>query len=303
MLTSISDCSGAQFILGTEIFTEPGDYMVFVTAANGCDSIYNLSLEVLPENIFTLHELICSGDIFIIGGNIVNQPGDYTFILEAANGCDSIVNLSLTVVPDINSSVEELLCSGDVYIIGGDTLNEAGNYSYTLQASNGCDSLVQLTLLIDIVPNSVTVTGNTLTADLPDAFYRWFNCDTGEDVPFASDQSFTPTVTGNYAVYITDQFGCTGTSECIHVVITSVAEQELSKKITLYPNPANDRVFIVHDNGYAVESVTITDVYGQRVHDLKLGENSIDVSGLVAGMYLLRIKIEGKEVVKKVMIM
>lgn len=298
-----SICFGEEFIIGSDVLTEPGNYTIFIAASNGCDSIINLTLDVLPDINVSLIEVICSGGVFVIGGESLTDAGDYTFVFEAANGCDSIVNLSLSVLPDFDVPIDELLCEGDVYIIGGDTLDEAGTYFYTLQASNGCDSIVHLTLFFDFVDNTVTLTETTLTANMSNAFYQWFNCDTGEDVPFASSQSFTPTVTGNYAVRIEDQFGCTAVSACTHVIITSTEDEALSNKITLYPNPASARIFILHAENFTVESVTVTDMCGQQIQDLTLeNDNSIDVSNLVGGIYLMRIKVDGREVVKRVMI-
>ena len=59
-----------------------------------------------------------------------------------------------------------------------------------------------------------TIGGNsdTLTASISDAgiTYQWQQCETGIIIPGATNQSFVPTQSGNYAVVITDEQGCSG---------------------------------------------------------------------------------------------
>ncbi len=70
----------------------------------------------------------------------------------------------------------------------------------------------------------VTQTDVTLTADQNNATYQWIDCD-NNNAPISGEtnQSYTPTVTGNYAVEVTVN-GCTSVSECILVDFTGVDE-------------------------------------------------------------------------------
>ncbi|MEO5906745.1 MAG: T9SS type A sorting domain-containing protein, partial [Saprospiraceae bacterium] len=243
---------------------------------------------------------ICEGEVFTLGGIEFTIPGVYPVLLEGSDGCDSTVVLTLQVIGPVTVSFEESICSGEVFVINGEIFSEPGDYVVLITAANGCDSIVNLSLDVDVVDNSVTVTENTLTANLSNAFYQWFNCDTGEDVPFASGQSFTPSVTGNYAVRITDLFGCTIQSGCTMVVITGI-EDLLSDKISIYPNPANDRIFILNNTGFKIESIGLMNILGKKLNaTFQFNGNSIAINSLAKGTYLVSVKIEGVEVVKKV---
>jgi hypothetical protein len=80
-------------------------------------------------------------------------------------------------------------------------------------------------------------------------------------------------------------------------------------KLTVYPNPASKRLnvsFGADANGRA--AVVITDLLGKTVKTLNLGVqkglnlHGIDVSGMVQGIYFLRITRDGKAVTRKVLI-
>ena len=71
---------------------------------------------------------------------------------------------------------------------------------------------------------SVTQTDVTLTADQDNATYQWIDCDNNNSpISGETNQSYTPTVTGNYAVEVTVN-GCTSVSECVLVDFTGVDE-------------------------------------------------------------------------------
>jgi len=65
---------------------------------------------------------------------------------------------------------------------------------------------------------------------------------------------------------------------------------------TVYPNPAND---IVYFNGTDVKEVIITDLMGRTIRKISVNENSIDVSGLKQGIYLIIIGEKTSKLVKK----
>ena len=81
--------------------------------------------------------------------NVYTTAGTYTDVLTASNGCDSTVNLTLTILPTFTTDLTESICDGDSYTVGtSNVYTTAGTYSDVLTASNGCDSTVNLTLTI-----------------------------------------------------------------------------------------------------------------------------------------------------------
>ena len=74
------------------------------------------------------------------------------------------------------------------------------------------------------VDMNVTQTVVTLTADQNNATYQWIDCDNNNSLILGeTNQSYTPTLTGNYAVEVTLN-GCTSVSECVLVDFTGVDE-------------------------------------------------------------------------------
>ena len=67
-------------------------------------------------------------------------------------------------------------------------------------------------------------------------------------------------------------------------VITSVDATD--KVISVYPNPASDKLYIHTHNGLAVEKIQLTNVLGQSVQAPEyFASGSLDVSGLLPGIY------------------
>lgn len=85
---------------------------------------------------------------------------------------------------------------------------------------------------LNSVVNTVTQTGSLLTADQTGAMYQWLDCDNGnQPIISETNQSYTPAITGNYAVEV-DMNGCVVTSSCLLVDYTGVEELfQTEKKI------------------------------------------------------------------------
>ena len=69
-----------------------------------------------------------------------------------ANGCADSVSKAVTILASDSSSISANICQGASYSFGGGNLSASGIYYDTLIASNGCDSIVILTL--NVLSNS-----------------------------------------------------------------------------------------------------------------------------------------------------
>jgi hypothetical protein len=75
--------------------------------------------------------------------------------------------------------------------------------------------------------------------------------------------------------------------------------EEKALQINVYPNPAKDRVIV---EGIEAAEVNVYNALGQVVKTVR-GTNEIDLSGLVDGVYLVRIRDkEGRIFLEKVMV-
>src|SRR5690606_35615272 len=142
-------CEGESVSVGGNVYTTSGNYSETVTTATGYDSIINLDLIVNPTFVVNLVETICEGESVSLGGNVYNSSGNYSETLTTASGCDSIVNLELTVNPTFVVNLVETICEGESVSLGGNVYNTTGNYSETLTTTTGCDSIVSLNLTVN----------------------------------------------------------------------------------------------------------------------------------------------------------
>lgn len=121
---------------------------IFV-AKNGCDSFFTLRLKVLPKRTGAINIRICEGATYDFFGQKINKSGPYVKNLTAANGCDSLLTLTLKVINSDTSRLQQLICKNTSYVINNQTFDKEGIFSIKLKNSIGCDSFVLLDLRID----------------------------------------------------------------------------------------------------------------------------------------------------------
>ena len=129
-------------------YTTSGDRSHTLTAgaANGCDSIVTLHLTINHAQMGQTNAEAC--DSLVWYGETYTTSGDYnhTITAGAANGCDSIVTLTLTIKPSYTVVDNQTACGS--YTWNGNTYTESTMQNATFTALNGCDSTVTLNLTI-----------------------------------------------------------------------------------------------------------------------------------------------------------
>jgi hypothetical protein len=129
------------------------------TSTGHCDSIVRLRLTVLLPYDTLITDAVCLGESYTkYGFNIeTTQAGiaHYSQNLKRANGCDSIINLNLTINPVYDITINAAICSGDNYYANGFDISvlTPGFYTYThsFKTVNNCDSTVTLNLTVNPV--------------------------------------------------------------------------------------------------------------------------------------------------------
>ena len=137
-------------------------YTIVGGAANGCDSLVTLDLTISNTVNGTDTQAAC-GTFTWIDGNIYttsNNTASYTFVGGAANGCDSLVTLDLTISNTVNGSDTQASCGPFTWIDGNTytTSNNTATFTIVGGAANGCDSLVTLDLTISNTVNGTDPT-------------------------------------------------------------------------------------------------------------------------------------------------
>ena len=133
------DCNGETYI-------QSGTYTYTTTAANGCDSIVTLHLTIHYSEIGeTEYATICHGETYTWNGQTYVAEGEYSIVLTNALGCDSIVILNLTVLPEAITETETITIESNElpYIWRGQSYTETGQYTDIVKSTTtDCDSAI-----------------------------------------------------------------------------------------------------------------------------------------------------------------
>jgi PKD repeat protein len=190
-----------------------------------------------------------------------------------------------------------------------------GVFDVTLITSNstGADTLVLpgfITVYATPIVPTITVSGNTLTSSPADSYQWQYNF---TDIPGATGQSYVATQSGAFTIVITDVSGCTALNT-IDFTLTGAIDLVSEKNIYLFPNPANDKIYIggLDDFHSGDLSIQITTTLGDVVlpaHKISATLSHSIVINLLefpAGIYFLKfsgsINSQPVSVVKKLVI-
>ena len=218
---------------------------------------------------------ICQGQVYNENGFNVSEAGVYTQTLTSVNGCDSIVTLTVNVNPIYNTELSATICEGQVYTENNFNVSEAGVYTQTHTAVNGCDSIVTLTLNVN--PTFDTTINATINA--------------GETY---AEFGFNESEAGTYVQNLQTEFGCDSTITLILDVNSSLMDVEHSE-LSFYPNPTNSKITF----SSTIESIEVIDLTGRCVLTFS-NAREINIESLPAGAYYLRLTNNDKAIMRKV---
>ena len=186
-------CQGDKYTwyLTGQTYTTNTDTSVLLTNINGCDSVVRLMLYVRPIQETITNMTICYGESFEWEGNIYTTTTKRSLKYQDIYGCDSIVTLNLTVIPQIpTTTLYETICYGDTYVFAGQICDSTATYTATLASIDGCDSTV--TLHLTVLPE-VPITQEHATICYGDT-YTW--------------HAATYNTSGDYTTTLLDANGC-----------------------------------------------------------------------------------------------
>lgn len=144
---------------------------------------------------------------------------------------------------------------------------------------------------------NVTISNETLIADrdLSGTTYQWIDCDNGNSyISGETNQSFTPSQDGNYAVQLTTN-GCVSVSDCITTnFLTTANFDALQNDVIIYPNPSNG-VFEIKSS-VVVRKIEIYNTLGMLIAT----ENNLNYFN--SGVYNIKVYLENDSVIYKQLI-
>lgn len=163
-------------------------------------------------------------------------------------------------------------------------------YDFDYPQNRIFESLYTIDLKMNKIDKSVVQVGNILTANESNASYQWLDCDNSFS-PLAgqTSQSFTPTLSGNYAVEITKN-GCKEISVTTQITLAGV-DQELNNELKLYPNPFRDFINIEKNNDDTEYSIKIINLQAVVIFQKTfIGRKiTLDIRFLASGSYVIKV--------------
>lgn len=275
-------CPSDVIQLGNRFFnadTLSGTVVLIGENQYGCDSIIDVSVQLLPEPSSILDTTICPGESLIIHQQIFNETRlNGTIILNGQSqlGCDSSIQVHVGILEESYSTLDTVLCPGEELHLHNEIFTEANNHG-TIRLSgqdiHGCDSVLEV--MVNYPSNNLTIPplyeieyGDSVQLQpkwqWPFVSYTWnppddLSCDSCP-FPWAS-----PLETMNYTLIGIDQNGCS------YITQTKVAVNH--EKIIYIPNvfsPNEDGVndfFTVFANPFLeiVEELRIFNRWGDKV--------------------------------------
>ncbi|TAE86414.1 MAG: T9SS C-terminal target domain-containing protein [Bacteroidetes bacterium] len=205
-----------------------------------------------------------------------------------SNGKNRLTRLLGGCIPT-PSSQNVTACNTYKWLANGVTYTSSGTYTAKL-----CDSIVTLNLTITSALTT-SVNGVTITANETGATYQWIDCNNANaPITGETNQSFTATANGNYAVIVTKNT-CSDTSAC--VAITKVGGNKieaLHSNFQVFPNP-NNGTFSLQTNYSALGTVSITNALGELVFSeiIKAPKAEINLSAFGSGVYFVEVTTNG----------
>ena len=178
LFDTVTDCSDPLYkytlpwgeqVQHTGIFTD-----TLQSVLTQCDSIIRFHLQWCAEPlcIDTVAFSISDCESYVWEGQTYATTGTYYRHYSLANGCDSVSQLRLTILPKAQSIIDRTACDS-LYWAQTDTWYfESGFYYDTVPAPNGCDSVIILHAVIGTAAeetidrescDALTINGETFT--------------------------------------------------------------------------------------------------------------------------------------------
>ena len=217
----------------------PGDYIVTVTDNMKQVQVKTITIKVPTPIRNELYVSICEGSSYKFSGLELTKTGKYNSTLKAANGCDSIVTLILTVNPVYEQIINAAICEGSTYQFAGFERSVTWKYKNVFTTKNGCDSTIILDLKVNPLPKVPTIKQNGDTLKSSSLIgNQWLK--EGVEMNGETKQTLVISHSGNYKVVITNITGCSSTSAIYSAIKTDVPIiQTVDFTCKVFPNPNN----------------------------------------------------------------
>ncbi|MEO8235860.1 MAG: T9SS type A sorting domain-containing protein, partial [Flavobacterium sp.] len=291
-------CNGAT--IGTLIskFNNSTNVLCYAAASGGSNLSSNLVISPVNTNVaFYLTQTVagCESTRVLYNAyvNFVTPPT----AAATQSFCAGATVANLAATPGAAGGSPACCLNWYTTSSGGTALSSSTTLAtgtYYVGQSHISSCAIERTLVNVIVSNpntTITEASGILTATESSATYQWYKCPSTL-ISGATNQSYTPTVVGDYKVDITTN-GCTLTSSCFTLVTLTTADFDTAS-FKYYPNPTNGILNVNYSS--QISKIQVSNLLGQEVltKNINSKEGQIDMQFLPSGTYLVKIYSEDK---------
>ena len=330
VVDSVSNCFLMQAVLinpdDPYIINDPGSEAILLDTVeyiyHNCEFDFSQPIdsihyfETIDTISYTNHYVIFTLSVYSNGSVFNTEGGFFTpdyhnMILEVYIYCISVddpifearkvmINTQQTLFlqnnPNTTSTIDVDVC-GDYIAPDNTVYSTSGQYLVTIPNAAGTDSLITINYTNNDIQVTVSVSGITLTANAVNgSTYQWIDCANSNPVAGATNQTFTPTANGSYAVQV-DNATCSTTSSCSSITTIGLQENESMADIHVFPNPVSTNLTI-SNTGLKNLTLEVYDNAGKLMLTTHSSEAVIllNMEQLVSGIYLVKaISTEGQQ--------
>ncbi len=274
-----------------------------------CRVVSNVKVVNVVPKFYTVVDTLCQGLTFALGNNLYGQTGIYVDSFLTAIGCDSIVTLDLTIVPDpnidanfnimdpscsdlVDGSIEidtilngaapfSIFVNGELVPGPGSLFNLGeGSYTYGIVDRFGCNYETTVSLetpdpfIIELGDDWQIELGESISLNpffsVPAENYIWTPADLVNCDLGCESLTLTPTNSALYTLTATSITGCTA-SDSIYVEVTTVRNVYIPNSFSPNFDGINDffTVFGAVPNILRIEELMVFDRWGGLVFEQK----------------------------------
>lgn len=150
-------CGNETITIGSNTYNSAGTYSDTLVSITGCDSILTTIITEGDPTTYSQEVTLCFNESLTVGNSLYDVSGVYQDILPNKQGCDSIINTTLTILPEDLQIITYDLCEGDSVNVLGSWYAESMSVDDRYTNVQGCDSTIQY----DIVVHSEAFTEDT----------------------------------------------------------------------------------------------------------------------------------------------
>jgi gliding motility-associated-like protein len=151
-----------SFTAGTNVVFDVPAAQVFTISVTDGACPYTFTIDatacanpcIVSPNLNYVNASICEGESIFLEGALQTAAGLYTDVFTGANGCDSTVYTTLSVLQPSEFEQVFTICDGGSVTVGTNVYTISGVYTDIFTAANGCDSTVTTTLFVESVLTS-----------------------------------------------------------------------------------------------------------------------------------------------------